>query len=92
MRDQEARESNLIVYNAEESKKEAHRDKQRADTFYILTLFRDQMERTGFKEEYILNVTRPGQKQDVQNRPNRVNLDAQATKTIFSEEKQTAKL
>jgi len=90
MRDEEARKSNMIVYNTEESKEEAPRDRYRADTLFIHTLFRDQIGMTEFKEEYILNVTRLEKKQDVKNRPIWVKLDTQATKnSIF---RNTAKL
>jgi len=50
MRDEEARKGNMIVFNAEESKEEAPRDRQRADTLFLLTFFRDQMVMTEFKE------------------------------------------
>ena len=63
-----------------EKAEEIPRDRQREDTLFILTLFRDQMGMTGFMEEYILNVTRLAKKQDDKNRTIRVKLDTQATK------------
>jgi len=78
MRDEDARKSNMTVYNAKESK-EAPRERQRTDTLFILILFKDQIGITEFKEEYILNVIRLGKKQYDKNRPIRVNLDIQST-------------
>ena len=73
-----------------EKAEEIPRDRQREDTLFILTLFRDQMGMTGFMEEYILNVTRLAKKQDDKNRPIRVKLDTQTNKnSIF---RNTAKL
>jgi hypothetical protein len=90
MRDEEARKNNMVVYNAEESTEESPRDRQRADTVFIHTLFRDQMGMLEFKEDHIVNVTRLGKKQDAKNRPMLVKLDTQATKTSIL--RNTAKL